>query len=40
MNCDALVTIERDRLVERIGVLEPSTLSEIDDALRFSVGLD
>lgn len=40
VNCDALVTIERYRLIERIGALEPSMLADLDDALRFSLGLD
>jgi mRNA interferase MazF len=40
VNCDQLSTIRQDQLVERIGALDPSTLSEVDDALRFSLGLD
>jgi len=40
VNCDQLSTIRRDQLVERIGVLEGSTLAEVDSALRFSLGLD
>lgn len=40
VNCDALITIDRDRLIERIGVLDPSTLAAVDDAVRFSLGLD
>jgi mRNA-degrading endonuclease toxin of MazEF toxin-antitoxin module len=40
VNCDAVITIDRDTLVERIGALDPSTLAELDDALRFSLGLE
>jgi mRNA-degrading endonuclease toxin of MazEF toxin-antitoxin module len=40
VNCDAAVTIDRETLIERIGVLDPSTLAEVDDALRFSLGLE
>lgn len=40
VNCDQLSTIRQDQLIERIGALDPSTLAEIDDALRFSLGLD
>lgn len=40
VNCDELSTIHRDQLIERIGVLDPSTLAEVDDALRYSLGLD
>jgi len=40
VNCDALITIDRDRLIERIGALDPSTLADVDSALRFSLGLD
>jgi mRNA interferase MazF len=40
VNCDAVITIDRETLIERIGALDPSTLAEVDDALRFSLGLD
>ena len=40
VNCDAVITIDRDTLIERISALDPSTLAEVDDALRFSLGLD
>jgi mRNA-degrading endonuclease toxin of MazEF toxin-antitoxin module len=40
VNCDAAVTIDRETLIERIGVLDSPTLAEVDDALRFSLGLD
>lgn len=40
VNCDEVSTIHRSQLLERIGALDPSTLAEVDDALRFSLGLD
>jgi mRNA interferase MazF len=40
VNCDELETIHQDQLIERIATLEPSTLAAVDDALRFSLGLD
>lgn len=40
VNCDELSTIHRNQLIERIGTLDPSTLAEVDDAMRFSLGLD
>jgi len=40
VNCDEASTIHRSQLIERIGAVEPSTLAEIDDALRFALGLD
>lgn len=40
VNCDQLSTIRQDQLIERIGALDPSTLAEVNDALRFSLGLD
>jgi len=40
VNCDALGTIHRDRLVERIGVLDAPTLAGVDEELRFALGLE
>lgn len=40
VNCDEVGTIHHDQLIERIGALDPSTLAAVDDALRFSLGLD
>lgn len=40
VNCDLVLTIDRGRLIERIGALDPSTLADVDDALRYSLGLD
>jgi mRNA interferase MazF len=40
VNCDWLITLKKPRLLERIGVLPASKLSQLDDALRFALGLD
>jgi mRNA interferase MazF len=40
VNCDWLVTVERDRLDSRIGALSGEKLDQLDDALRFALGLD
>jgi mRNA interferase MazF len=40
INCDWLVTLRKDRLVEKIGALSAAKLRQLDDALRFSLGLD
>jgi len=40
VNCDWLVTIRKDRLEQRIGVLTGDKLRRLDDALRFALGLD
>ena len=40
VNCDQLDTIHQSQLIERIGALDPLTLAAVDDALRFSLGLD
>lgn len=40
VNCDEVSTIHRSQLLERIGALDPATMAEIDDALRFALGLD
>ena len=40
VNCDWLVTVRKDRLVERIGTLSRSKRGMLDDALRFALGLD
>jgi mRNA interferase MazF len=39
-NADALHTIAKDRLSKRIGRLDTERLGLLDDALRFSLGLD
>jgi mRNA interferase MazF len=39
-NCDWLVTIAKDRLKEKIGMLSAAKLRLIDDALRFALALD
>jgi len=40
VNCDQLDTIHQAQLIERIGVLDPTTLADVADALRYSLGLD
>lgn len=40
VNCDEVDTIRQDQLIERIGALDAATLAAVDDALRFSLGLD
>jgi mRNA interferase MazF len=40
INCDWLVTLPKSDLVERAGTLSSAKLRELDDALRFALGLD
>ena len=40
VNCDWLVTIPKADLIERAGVLSTARLRELDDALRFALGLE
>lgn len=40
VNCDWLVTLPKADLVERVGSLSTAKLRELDDALRFALGLD
>lgn len=40
INCDWLVTVHRDDLERRIGALSADKLRQLDDALRFALGLD
>ncbi len=40
VNCDWLVTLHKDRLAEKIGSLSSAKLRQLDDALRFALGLD
>jgi mRNA-degrading endonuclease toxin of MazEF toxin-antitoxin module len=39
-NCDDLGTIEKSRLIRRVGRLSESKLLELADALKFSLQLD
>jgi mRNA-degrading endonuclease toxin of MazEF toxin-antitoxin module len=39
-NCDNLVTVNHDDLIEYIATLSPERMAEIDRALRFAVALD
>ena len=40
INCDWLVTIPKSALRERIGSLSAAKQEQLDDALRFALGLD
>jgi mRNA interferase MazF len=40
VNCDWLVTISKAALERRIGSLSERKLEELDDALRFALGLE
>ena len=40
VNCDWLVTVPKEDLLERAGALGSAKLRQLDDALRFALGLD
>ena len=40
INCDWLVTLSKERLLERIGALSVAKTLQLDEALRFALGLD
>jgi mRNA interferase MazF len=40
VNCDWLVTVPKLDLIEKAGELGPVKLAQLDDALRFALGLD
>ena len=40
VNCDWLVTLPKVDLLERVGVLSMAKLRQLDDALRFALGLE
>jgi mRNA interferase MazF len=40
VNCDWLVTLPKRLLERRIGALSERKLAQLDDALRFALGLD
>ena len=40
MNCDQLSTIHRSQLRRRLAKLPPAKIAELNDALRYSLGLD
>jgi len=40
LNCDWLVTLPQEDLLERAGVLSGAKLRQLDDALRFALGLE
>lgn len=40
VNCDWLVTVPKADLLERAGSLSGAKLAQLDDALKFALGLD
>lgn len=40
VNCDWLVTLPKEDLLDRAGTLSGTKLRQLDDALRFALGLD
>ena len=40
INCDSRLTLPKEALVERVGILGSSKLRQLDDALRFALGLE
>lgn len=40
INCDSLATLSKRDLLERAGMLSASKLRQLDDALRFALGLE
>jgi len=40
INCDWLVTLPKEDLLERAGALGRAKLQQLDDALRFALGLE
>lgn len=40
VNCDWLVTLPKADLLERAGALSANKLAQLDDALRFALGLE
>jgi mRNA interferase MazF len=40
VNCDWLLTLPKRDLIEKAGVLGQRKLAQLDDALRFALGLD
>jgi mRNA interferase MazF len=40
VNCDWLVTLPKTDLVERAGSLSGAKMAQLDDALRFALGLE
>lgn len=38
-NCDTINTISRSHLRRRLGILDPDKVNELDEALRFALGL-
>ncbi len=40
VNCDWLVTLPKADLIERVGILSIAKMAQLEDALRFALGLD
>lgn len=40
VNCDWLVTLPKADLIERVGILSSAKMAQLEDALRFALGLD
>jgi mRNA interferase MazF len=40
VNCDWLVTLPKADLIERVGSLSTAKMAQLEDALRFALGLD
>lgn len=40
VNCDWLVTLPKADLIERVGALSSAKMAQLEDALRFALGLD
>jgi len=40
VNCDSIVTLPKMDLIERAGSLSAAKIRELDDALRFVLGVD
>lgn len=40
VNCGLLLTIPREELIERVGALGETKARELDEALRFALGLE
>jgi mRNA interferase MazF len=39
VNLSQILTIDKERLIKRLGKLEENKIKEVDDALRMSLGL-
>lgn len=39
VNLDTITTIRKDILIERIGILSPGKIAQVDTAIKFALGL-